>query len=222
MRKIVLLSFDDGTVWDQWFTEMLDHYNVPCTFNLNSGLETFVWECEGTPIHRLKLWENKDIYTNHEVASHTLSHPCLTSLTESELLREVGEDCRALRDLFGLEEIGFAVPFTQCGEREIEILRHSGLVKYIRLSECKDGFEPPRDPFHIYVNGLYNEAGIWEKVEAFAQSSLPLSVFVLCGHSYEFEVNEEWEHMEAVLQALKSVPGVEFMTTMEFVKTYYG
>lgn len=221
MRKIVLLSFDDGTIWDRWFGEMLDYYEVPCTFNLNSGLEDFVWECDGMPVRRLRLAENRDIYARHEVASHTLSHPVLTQLPEEELLREVGEDCANLKAIFGMEDIGFAVPFNQCGEREIDILRRSGLVKYIRLSEFKNDFAPPEDPFHIYVNGLYNEPELGAKLAAFSRSRLPLSVFVLCGHSYEFELNREWERMESVLKALKFIPGVEFMTTMEFVKTFY-
>jgi len=133
----------------------------------------------------------------------------------------VGEDCAALRETLGVEEVGFAVPFTQCGEREIAVLRDSGLVQYIRLSETGEGFAPPEDPFHISVTALFNEEGIWDKIDAFAQSDLPLSVFVLCGHSYEFEANGEWEHMERVVQRLQTVPGVEFMTTMEFVKRFY-
>ena len=54
-RKIFLLSFDDGTVWDKRFVELLNRYGMPCTFNLNSGLEDFVWEFEGKPVQRQKL-----------------------------------------------------------------------------------------------------------------------------------------------------------------------
>ena len=221
MRKVVLLSFDDGVIWDRWFAEMLNHYGIPCTFNLNSGLEDFVWQCGDLPVRRLSRAEWPAVYQGHEAASHTLTHPPLTELSEAELLYQVGEDCKNLRETLGMEELGFAVPFTRCGEREIGILRRSGLVKYIRLSEEREGFAPPEDPFHISVTALFNETGIWEKIEAFEGSELPLSVFVLCGHSYEFEANGEWEHMERVLGRLMDVPGVEFMTTMEFVKTFY-
>lgn len=221
MRKIVLLSFDDGVIWDRWFAEMLNHYGIPCTFNLNSGLEDFVWYCGELPVARLKREEWPAVYAGHETASHTLTHPPLTELSEAELLRQVGEDCEAIRAVFGQEEMGFAVPFTQCGEREIGILRAGGLVKYIRLSEMGEGFAPPADPFHIRVTALFNEEGVWDKIDAFGRSELPLSVFVLCGHSYEFEANGEWEHMEAVLRRLLDIPGVEFMTTMGFVKEFY-
>lgn len=221
MRKIVLLSFDDGVIWDRWFAEMLNQYGVPATFNLNSGLEDFVWHCGELPVRRLKRAEWLAVYAGHETASHTLTHPPLTELSEEELLRQVGEDCANLRETLGLREIGFAVPFTHCGEREIGILRRSGLVRYIRLSEMGEGFAPPADPFHIRVTALFNEEGIRDKIDAFEKSELPLSLFVLCGHSYEFEANGEWERMENVLRRLLAVPGAEFMTTMDFVKAFY-
>ena len=43
MRKIFILSFDDGTVYDKRFVELLNKYDIRATFNLNSGLEHFVW-----------------------------------------------------------------------------------------------------------------------------------------------------------------------------------
>ena len=109
MRKIFLLSFDDGVIWDQWFIEMLNHYGVPCTFNLNSGLEDFVWHYGPHPIRRLRLAENKHIYDGHEIASHTLHHTWLDAQTDEQLNWEVGEDVRRLKLIFGKEKLGFAV-----------------------------------------------------------------------------------------------------------------
>ena len=68
MRKIFLLSFDDGVIWDQWFAEMLNHYKIPCTFNLNTGLEDFVWHYEDRfPVRRLRLAESTHFYDGHEI-----------------------------------------------------------------------------------------------------------------------------------------------------------
>jgi len=152
------------------------------------------------------------------VASHTVHHPYLTQLPEGDLIWQVEEDCRRLREIFGLEEIGFAVPFDQCGEREIGILRDKTSVRYVRLPELKEDFCPPTDPWHICVNGLYNEPGIRGKLEAFVHSDLPMAVFVLCGHSYEFEVEQHWDYMEELLVWMKGLPGVEFMTLLDYVR----
>lgn len=219
MRKIFLLSFDDGTIWDRRFVALLNQYGMKATFNLNSGLEDFVWLYEDKfPIRRQRLAETVELYRGHEVASHTLTHPWLNSLTPPRLAREVEEDCAALKEIFGLSEIGFGVPFTACGEREIRIIRN--YVKYIRLSAFSGSFALPEDPWHIPIHGLYNDADIRERIAAFAESDLPEALFVMAGHSYEFEVLNHWEYIEDLLKYIQGF-GFEVMTTMEFVKEFY-
>lgn len=219
MGKIFIFSFDDGTVWDGRFVELLNKYGMKATFNLNSGLEDFVWYFEDRfPVRRQKLSETAQQYRGHEVASHTLTHPWLNSLTPPQLSREVGEDCAALKEIFGLSEIGFGVPFTACNAREINIIRK--YVRYIRLSEFSDSFALPEDPYHIPIHGLYNDPDIREKITRFAENDLPVSVFVMAGHSYEFEALDQWGYLEELLQYIRSF-GFENMTTMEFVNQFY-
>lgn len=219
MRKIFILSFDDGTIYDKRFVELLNKYHVKCTFNLNSGLENFVWNYEERfPIRRQVLDGTQQQYAGHEVASHTAHHHWLNTLTPPQLRQEVETDCDALKKLFGLEKIGFAVPFSACGEREIGIIQK--FVRYIRLSETTDTFALPKDPYHIPIHGLYNQPDIRERITEFAESTLPEALFVLAGHSYEFEVLEHWEYMEELLAFIRSFD-FEIMTTMEFVDQFY-
>lgn len=218
MRKIFLLSFDDGTIYDKRFTQLLNKYRIPCTFNLNSGLEDFVWEFEGNPVRRQKLAGTVEQYRGHEVASHSLHHHLLTSLDEDTLRQEVCVDCDNLKKLFGLEEIGFGVPFTECNEREVAVIAPH--VRYIRLSEFREEFDLPRDAYHIPIHGLYNQPDIYDRIYQFSQSTLPVSLFVMAGHSYEFEFLNHWEYMEKLLQYIQSF-GFEIMTTMDFVKEFY-
>ncbi len=220
MRKIFLISFDDGTIWDRRFVELLNKYNMKATFNLNSGLEDFVWYFEDRfPVRRQVLADTVDLYRGHEVASHSLHHHWLNTLTPPQLSREVGDDCIALKQIFGLEEIGFGVPFTACGTREVNIIRK--FVRYIRLSAFTDTFAPPSDPYHIPIHALYNQPDVREKIARFAESDLPISLFVMAGHSYELEVLDHWDYMEELLQYIQSF-GFEVMTTMDFVNDYYG
>ena len=53
--KIVSLSFDDGTIYDKRFIDLLNKYGLRATFNLNSGLKDFIWYYEDKPIRRLNL-----------------------------------------------------------------------------------------------------------------------------------------------------------------------
>lgn len=216
--KYFLLSFDDGTIHDGRFVELLNKYQIPCTFNLNSGLEDFVWEFEGKPVIRQKLADTVRQYQGHEIASHSRTHPRLDQLPPPRLRQEVEGDCEALKKIFGVTELGFGVPFTVCGEREIRIIKK--YVRYIRLSAYSDAFALPADPYHIPIHGLYNDPDIREKIASFAQKDLPDSLFVMAGHSYELEFLDHWEYMESLLQYIKSF-GFEVITTMEFVNRCY-
>ena len=219
MAKFFLLSFDDGTIYDRRFVELLNKYNIRGTFNLNSGLEDFVWYYEDRfPVRRQILSEIGDLYRGHEIASHSLHHHWLNSLTPPQLSREIGEDCETLKAQFGLEDIGFGVPFTACGEREIKIIRK--FVRYIRLSEFAETFALPQDPYHIPIHALYNDDDVREKIRRFAENDLDDSLFVMAGHSYELEVLIHWEYMEELAQYIAGF-GFENLTTMEFVNRCY-
>lgn len=219
MRKILIFSFDDGTVYDKRFVALLNKYGVRATFNLNSGLEDFVWQFEDRfPIRRQILADTVVQYRGHEVASHSLHHHWLNTLTPPQLRREVEEDAKTLKELFGLKEIGFGVPFTACNEREIRIIQK--YVRYIRLSAFSDSFTLPEDPYHIPIHGLYNDPDIYEKLARFSQSVLPVSLFVMAGHSYEFEVFDHWQFIEDMIQYI-CAQDFEVMTTMEFVEEFY-
>ena len=82
--RIVCLSFDDGTICDRRFIDLLNKYNLKATLNLNSGLADFVWYFDDRPVERLDLKANKDIYKGHEVASHSLRHPYFSCLSKEE------------------------------------------------------------------------------------------------------------------------------------------
>ena len=219
MRKIFLLSFDDGTVHDRRFVELLNKHGIPCTFNLNSGLEDFVWEFEGREVCRQVLANTVEQYRGHEIASHSLHHHLLTSLDDDTLRKEVGEDCEALRRIFGVKELGFGVPFTACSEREIKII--APMVRYIRLSEFREDFSLPEDPYHIPIHGLFNQPDIYNRIYDFSRSNLPVSLFVLAGHSYEMEILNQWEYMDKLLGYIRSFD-FEIMTTMDFVTAFYS
>ena len=216
--KYFVLSFDDGTVHDKRFVELLNKYQIPCTFNLNSGLEDFVWEYEGNPVVRQHLADTVEQYHGHEIASHSLTHPRLEQLPPPRLRQEVEEDCYALKKIFEVQEIGFGVPFTVCGEREIHIIKK--YVRYIRLSEYASSFALPADPYHIPIHALYNDTDVRQKIAAFAENDLPRSLFVMAGHSYELEFLNHWEYMEDLLQYIKSFD-FEIVTTMDFVNRCY-
>ena len=115
-KKILTFSFDDGITQDERFINILNKYGLKCTFNLNSellGKEGYL-TIQGKKINHTKIAPEliKDIYKGHEVASHTLTHPNLTTLSPEEVVRQVENDRSKLSELVGYEVQGFAYP---CG-----------------------------------------------------------------------------------------------------------
>ena len=133
--KIVSLSFDDGTIYDLRFIELLNKYNLKATLNLNSELKDFVWYYNNEkPIKRLELEKVKDAYIGHEVASHSLTHPYFSSLEVNEVIRQVKEDVKNLSNIFGYKIEGFAFPFHDQTEENIQTIKDNVELSYIRYS----------------------------------------------------------------------------------------
>ncbi len=219
MGKYFLISFDDGCIWDEQLVQILNGHGLKGTFNLNSGLGDFVWEYHGFPVRRQHPADAVCLYRGHEVASHSLHHPCLEGLTDGELLYQVGRDCTNLQSLFGMEDIGFAVPFSYCDEHQIGLLRPG--LRYLRLSEFSDSFALPTDPWHIPVHALYNQPDVRERIAAFAADPAAEGLFVLAGHSYELEALGHWQYLQELLTYIRTF-AFQNLTTMEFVNLCYS
>ena len=218
--KIVSLSFDDGTIYDLRFIELLNKYNIRATLNLNSKLDNFVWYFGDTPIERLKLNEVVEKYDGHEVCSHSLTHPYFSSLSKEEIIRQVKEDCENLSKIFNRDINAFAFPFHDQTEEHIQILKENLNLNYIRYSYFEESYLP-KDRYHIPLNALYNDNDLYEKLEKFKNNDLDNSLFVIAGHSYEFEVFNHWQYIEDMIQYI-CAQGFEIMTTMEFVNQFYS
>ena len=213
--KMVVLSFDDGTIYDFKFIELLNKYNLVATFNLNSGLGDFVWNYDqNTPIKRFSLEEYKSLYDKHEVASHTVTHPKLTELTKDELLKEVNGDIDNLSKIFSYPVVSFVVPFDQCNESIIEILKNNSSIKNMRIPKRSNDYLP-QDQYHIHVNSWYDDPNIYDKIEQFSKNEMPNSLFVIAGHSYEFEVKNDWKKIEDLLIYLSNNKDINVVTMRE-------
>ena len=218
--KIVSLSFDDGTIYDKRFIGLLNKYGLRATFNLNSGLDDFIWYYEDKPIRRLNLEESKEIYKGHEVASHSLTHPYFSSLDEKRQIREVEEDILNLERIFKKDVKGFAFPFTDQTEENIKVIRSNIDLDYIRYSFFTDEILP-KDRYHIGINAMYDEKDIYEKLERYKSNILPNSLFVIAGHSYEFEVKNDWEKIENLLKYLKDNDELLVLPLIDAVKLLF-
>ena len=153
--KAVTFSYDDGVLQDLRLIELLNKYDLKCTFNLNSELlgEKSIILREGQRISHYKIHPKdvKYVYEGHEVAVHTLTHPNLTTLEDNEIIRQVEQDRVNLSNMVGYDVVGMAYP---CGgvnndERTAKLIRENTGVKYCRTIACNDSFDVQKNLYQF-------------------------------------------------------------------------
>ena len=192
--KYFILSIDDGTIYDRNIIPILNAHHIKGTFNLNSGLDDFVWYNEGRPVRRLPLPECLELYRGHEIASHSLTHPHLTMCDDDHIGYEVGVDKENLERIFGKEVTSFAFPFEDFSERCINRIKAISGFTAIRLSEIDRSFAFPNDPYHIKITSLDIEDALMLFPKFLEDPKAELFVFV--SHAYDFEFNGTYEKLD--------------------------
>lgn len=146
-NKAITFSYDDGITQDIRLIELLNKYNLKCTFNLNSELlnQRGILMRNNKKISHYKMHSEdiKYVYEGHEIAVHTLTHPNLTQCDTLEVIRQVEMDRLNLSQLAGYEVVGMAYP---CGgvnndDRVARIIKESTGVKYSRTITSNNCFD---------------------------------------------------------------------------------
>ena len=109
-NKAITFSYDDGVTQDIRLIELLNKYNLKCTFNLNSELLSqkgiLIRNDNKISHYKINLEDVKYVYDGHEIAVHTLTHPNLTECEMSEIIHQVETDRLNLSELAGYEVVG--------------------------------------------------------------------------------------------------------------------
>lgn len=218
--KAFNLTYDDGVLQDVRFVALLNQYGLKGTFNLNSGLmeNEFEWTHEsGSVIKRLSKEKAVSLYQGHEIACHTLTHPYMNDLSESEILHELQADKANLEKLFGREVKGFAVPFDYYSERIENCVRQSGF-SYARISQESRSFTPQTDYFNWKATVFHTDPELEKLTQQFIESDEELAVFQIVGHSYDLDAENMWDRIENVFRQIAKHDDILPMTTIEIVE----
>lgn len=131
-QKQVFITFDDGfeNVLRHGLKPLADHGFKAMQFLVADQLgRTNDWEtCEGEAEERLMDTEQiRDwIAAGHEIGAHTLTHPRLTRVSESQAREEIAASKRKLEDLFGRPIRHFCYPYGDHNDRTVELVRDAG------------------------------------------------------------------------------------------------
>lgn len=199
--KALTLSYDDGVEQDIRLMEIMDRFGLKGTFNLNSGL----YPPEGTTYpegafhRRLTARRATEVYTDsgHEVAVHGLTHPFLEKLPEHMAMWELLKDRENLENQFHTIIRGMAYPFGTYNDTTVDCLKKAGLA-YGRTVISSHSFDMPKDWLRLEATCHHNNPELMSLAKKFVEETPERSswMFYLWGHSYEFEVNDNWDVIE--------------------------
>lgn len=224
--KAVTFSYDDGVTQDVRLIELLNKYDLKCTFNLNSqllGTGQIVLR-RGKRISHYKIQPNdvKKVYEGHEIAVHTLSHPNLINCYEQEIIRQVEKDRLNLSELAGYEVVGMAYPSGKinCDKRVADVIRKNTGVLYSRTITTTDSFDVQNDLLQFHPTVYHLD---FEKMMALGREFIELKtetpqIFYIWGHSYEMDYGEDyWLQLEEFFKLISNRDDIFYGTNKEIL-----
>lgn len=205
--KALTLSYDDGQVYDRRLVSVLDSAGLRATFHLNSGnlgRDGFV-----TP------QELPELYRNHEIACHGVTHRHPLQMTREQWLAEVWQDRLALEGLTGRIVQGMSYAFGEYDDDRVEALRAMG-IRYSRTVESTGSFALPRDLLRWRPTCHHND-NLAERARKFlnAPGYEKMPLLYVWGHSFEFEQENTWPLIEAFAETVGGQPDVWYATNGE-------
>ena len=220
-EKALTLSYDDGVDTDIRFIELLEKYNIKCTFNINAGLFTRegAKREEGQIHFRLPKSEILRLYDNPrvEVATHGYSHPRFQLLPTAQCVTEIVEDRKELERMFGKIIRGHAYPFGTYNDKTIEVLGNAGIV-YARTVMSTHNFLLPENWLTLHPTCHHADAKLPELTERFLNGGIGENdgwLFYLWGHTYEFRRDNNWNVIEEFFEKVSGNDNIWYATNIE-------
>ncbi len=237
MKKIkaITFSYDDGVQQDKRLIEIFDRYSLKSTFNINSGMfdrhtshEAILFDCKRTfNNHRIPADEIKQVYKNHEVAAHSLTHPILTQISDDELVYQMREDAKMLEGIMGYQINGFAYPGGYCeyyNEHVKDVIKDNTSLYYGRTAKSCYSFDVPKELMAFHPTVSHREIEMREKLakEFINLETDKPQIFYIWGHSYELDVEERvWTEFERFCELIAGKDDIYYGTNDQVFR-YFG
>lgn len=219
-KKAITFSFDDGVTQDIRAIEILDKYGLKATFNLNSGaFGQRVIANDTTKRYKINAVDLKNIYKNHEVASHTLVHPLLTNMDENGIIWQVEKDREILSELCGYEVVGMAYPGGGINndERVAEIIKNKTGIKYARTTSNTYNFDLQDNYYRFNPTTHVTTPDVYKYAEKFIDLNTDEpQLFYLWCHTYEFDIAcIDWAGFEKLCKMISNCSDIYYGTNKD-------
>lgn len=234
-RAIVTTSWDDGDPMDLKLAELLLEFGIKGTF--------YVAPCnrERAVIGASEL---RDLSKYFEIGAHTLTHPDLRSLNDSELDKELSGSKSELENVLGTPVSMFCYPKGMYNRRVRRAVVSAGFLGARTTKEFY--LTPGSDEWQIYTTimacplqplvrlrhelrtGNYHGLKVlWQKGIGLSWAELAYVLFEevlehggiwhLWGHSWEIEEYDVWDGLKALLIKVAHRECVSYLTNAQVV-----
>lgn len=221
--KAVTFSYDDGVLQDKKLVEIFNYYNLKCTFNINSGMlyNECIWNLKGIDVIRMTADQCIETFKGHEVAVHTLTHPDLSSENDYMIERQIVGDKVNIERIFNQKVNGMALPGGINDSRIREICKKFG-IHYVRSIEQSESFDIPTDLYDITTTAHHNNKKLFDLADEFIklQPEKP-QLFYIWGHSYEFDLYDNWDMMEKFCEKISGHSDIFYGTNTEVLQPFF-
>ena len=230
---IVTTSWDDGSILDLKLGELLTKYGLKGTFYIPNYSNRVI---------ALQKDEIRELAAVHEIGAHSITHPHLTMIPQSEAKTEIQGSKLYLEAILGKKIHMFGYPFGEFNEETKSILRTCGF-KGARTVEF-NGLRTTSDPFEFgvavtAVNSRKDYTGEilqyfpsipiqslsdWEgRAKTLFEIGLKQGgVFHLWGHSWQIEENNDWEKLDRVLNYVSNRERVIYASNGETIDAMFS
>jgi len=227
---IVTSSWDDGHKHDLRLARMLQEYGLKATFYISPRNR------EWAEADLLKKDEIREVSREFEIGSHTVTHPRLPTIPESEAKQEITDSKAMLEDITGRPITSFCYPGGAYTPVHPHLVQDAG-YRYARTVSryaftVDEPYEAPTslhtynhwrsDVWRIAGFAKFNPTAIrhyfgWDSLgrAMFDRVAGTGGVFHIWGHSWEIDDHNDWDRLEGMLRYISARSGVEYVTNGE-------
>lgn len=224
---IVTTSWDDGHKLDMRLGALLKKYNMPATLYVSPR------DHEIKKADRLTDQQIKELAEDFEIGAHTMTHPRLTAVTDTQAKREMRDSKKYLERLLGKPVVSFCYPGGNYLKHHVAMAAEVGFTYARTVKRFRFGLQGAPQESHTSVNTYNHYQDLWKifKFAGYNPFKVPYyfrwenlakamfdrvqkegGIFHLWGHSWEVEGHGDWKKLEDVLKHISGKKNVRYVT----------
>jgi len=238
MKKqiVVTTSWDDGHKLDLKLAKLLKKYGIRGTFYISPKNREFREEDLLSDDEIIKL--NRDF----EIGAHTMTHPRLTKISETEAFNEIIDSKKYLDDLIWEEVQCFCYPGGAYNKKIKELVKRAGFIgartterPFTTIPGDLFEFGTTIQVFPLSIRDVCGEIKLaiknniklmpfmftkdWAKIakNTFDYVNQNGYVWHLWGHSWVIDKYNDWNKFEKILSYISNRKNLQYLTNSEII-----